>query len=41
MAETTLPAMITRIELDAGAQVKEYLIEAKQGDKASRYVSIL
>lgn len=36
-----LPALITRIDIDAGAEKKDYLVQAKQGDKATRFVSVL
>ena len=36
-----LPALITRIDIDAGAEKKGYLVQAKQGDKATRFVSVL
>ena len=36
-----LPVLITRIDIDAGAERKNYLVEAKQGDKATRFVSVL
>ena len=36
-----LPKLITRIELDTSAETKEYLVQAKQGDKAVRFVSVL
>ena len=36
-----LPVLITRIDIDAGAERKNYLVQAKQGDKATRFVSVL
>lgn len=36
-----LPVLITRIDIDAGAEIKNYLVQAKQGDKATRFVSVL
>lgn len=33
--------LITRIDIDAGAERKNYLVQAKQGDKATRFVSVL
>ena len=36
-----LPVLITRIDIDAGAERKTYLVQAKQGDKATRFVSVL
>lgn len=36
-----LPVLITRIDIDAGAERKDYLVQAKQGDKATRFVSVL
>lgn len=36
-----LPILITRIDIDAGAERKDYLVQAKQGDKATRFVSVL
>ena len=36
-----LPVLITRIDIDASAETKNYLVQAKQGDKATRFVSVL
>ena len=36
-----IPVLITRIDIDAGAERKDYLVQAKQGDKATRFVSVL
>lgn len=36
-----LPAIIKRIDIDASAETKEYLVQAKQGDKGTRFVSVL
>lgn len=40
MAEK-LPILVTQITLDASNEYKEYLVSAKQGDKATRFVSVL
>ena len=36
-----LPVLITRIDIDAGAERKNYLVQAKQGDKATHFISVL
>lgn len=39
--ENKLPVLITRIDIDAGAETKAYMVQAKQGDKATRFISVL